>query len=131
MQILDLRQVSSRTLEPLFAEEARQWRHELHWDYRPSLELIRKFVDSRALRGAVAIDDERPAGYGFYVLEAVSYTHLDNSPPRPSVRYRTHSAGYTSETAKTRQPSGRHFGPSGRWFASAARRSNLGKRVAG
>lgn len=69
MQILDLRQLSSRSLEPLFVEEARQWRQELHWDYRPSLELIRKFVDSRALRGAVAIDEERPAGYGFYVLE--------------------------------------------------------------
>ena len=69
MQILDLRQVSSRSLEPLFVEEARQWRDELHWDYRPSLELIRKFIDSRALRGAVVMEDDRPAGYGFYVLE--------------------------------------------------------------
>jgi ribosomal protein S18 acetylase RimI-like enzyme len=69
MQILDLRQVQSRSLEGLFEEEARHWREELHWDYRPSLDLIRKFIDSRALGGYVAIENGGPAGYGFYVLE--------------------------------------------------------------
>jgi ribosomal protein S18 acetylase RimI-like enzyme len=69
MQILDLRQIQSRSLEPLFQEEARHWRDELHWDYRPSIELIRKFIDSRALGGYAALEDGRPAGYGFYVLE--------------------------------------------------------------
>ena len=34
MQIIDLRQLSSWQLEPLLAEEAQQWREELHWDYR-------------------------------------------------------------------------------------------------
>jgi ribosomal protein S18 acetylase RimI-like enzyme len=53
----------------LFQEEARHWRDELHWDYRPSIDLIRKFVDSRSLNGYLALDDGRPAGYGFYVLE--------------------------------------------------------------
>jgi ribosomal protein S18 acetylase RimI-like enzyme len=69
MQIVDLRQVPSRTLEPLFQQEIRQWRDELHWDYRPSVELIRKFIDSRALGGYVVMENTRPAGYGFYVLE--------------------------------------------------------------
>jgi ribosomal protein S18 acetylase RimI-like enzyme len=68
-QILDLRQIQSRSLEPLFQEEVRHWRDELHWDYRPSIELIKKFIDSRALGGYAAMDDGRPAGYGFYVLE--------------------------------------------------------------
>ena len=68
-QILDLRQIQSRSLEPLFQEEIRHWRDELHWDYRPSVELIRKFIDSRALGGYAAMEDGRPAGYGFYVLE--------------------------------------------------------------
>ena len=53
----------------LFQEEARHWRDELHWDYRPSIDLIRKFIDSRALGGYVAIENGQPAGYGFYVLE--------------------------------------------------------------
>jgi ribosomal protein S18 acetylase RimI-like enzyme len=69
MQIVDLRQVHSRSLETLFQEEARHWREELHWDYSPSIDLIRRFVDSRSLNGYVAIEEGSPAGYGFYVLE--------------------------------------------------------------
>ena len=55
--------------KPLFQEEVRRWREDLHWDYRPSIDLIRKFIDSRALGGFVAIENGQPAGYGFYVLE--------------------------------------------------------------
>jgi ribosomal protein S18 acetylase RimI-like enzyme len=69
MQIADLRQTHSRTLEPLFQEEIRRWREDLYWDYRPSIDLIRKFIDSRALGGYVAIENGHPAGYGFYILE--------------------------------------------------------------
>jgi ribosomal protein S18 acetylase RimI-like enzyme len=69
MEIVDLRQYPSRALEPLFQQETRRWRDELHWDYRPSIELIRKFIDSRALGGYVVTEAGRAAGYGFYVLE--------------------------------------------------------------
>jgi len=69
MQIVDLRQVHSRSLDVLFQEEARHWRDELHWDYLPSIDLIRKFIDSRSLNGYLAMNDGRPVGYGFYVLE--------------------------------------------------------------
>jgi ribosomal protein S18 acetylase RimI-like enzyme len=69
MQIVDLRQLHSRSLEKLFQEEISRWREELHWDYRPSIELIRKFIDSRALGGYAAIANGHPTGYGFYVLE--------------------------------------------------------------
>jgi ribosomal protein S18 acetylase RimI-like enzyme len=69
MQIVDLRQVRSRALENLFQEEALRWREELYWDYRPSIDLIRRFVDSRALGGSVVMKDGQAAGYGFYVLE--------------------------------------------------------------
>ena len=69
MQIVDLRQVHSRSLENLFREEVARWRDELHWDYRSSIDLVRKFIDSRALGGFAAIEDGQPAGYGFYVIE--------------------------------------------------------------
>jgi ribosomal protein S18 acetylase RimI-like enzyme len=69
MQIIDLRQVPSRSLEPLFKQEIRHWRDELQWDYRPSVELIRKFIDSKALGGFLITEYGKPAGYGFYVLE--------------------------------------------------------------
>jgi len=69
MQIVDLRQLHSRSLEGLFQEEARHWLEELRWDYRPSIDLVRKFIDSRALGGYAASDNGRLTGYGFYVLE--------------------------------------------------------------
>ena len=69
MSILDLRQVHSRQIASLLDEENRRWREELHWDYRSSLDLVKKFVDARSLAGAVAQEDEQPAGYTFYVLE--------------------------------------------------------------
>jgi ribosomal protein S18 acetylase RimI-like enzyme len=69
MSIVDLRQVSSRQITPLLEEEAQRWREELHWDFRASLELIKKFVDAKSLSGAVALENGQAAGYTFYVLE--------------------------------------------------------------
>jgi GNAT superfamily N-acetyltransferase len=69
MGIVDIRQVTSRQLAPLLQEEAQHWREELRWDYRSSLELIRKFVDARSLNGCAAVEEGQPAGYAFYVLE--------------------------------------------------------------
>jgi ribosomal protein S18 acetylase RimI-like enzyme len=69
MNIVDLRQVSVRQLEPLLEEEARHWRDELHWDYRSALELIKRFVEAHALCGCAAFENASPTGYSFYVLE--------------------------------------------------------------
>jgi ribosomal protein S18 acetylase RimI-like enzyme len=69
IRIVDLRQLISRQLEPLFAEEQRHWLDELHWDYRPSIQLITKFIDSKSLAGCAAMASGEVAGYGFYVLE--------------------------------------------------------------
>lgn len=69
MQIVDLRQISSKQLAPLFEEEQSHWLEELHWDYRPSIQLIRKFIDAKSLGGRAALQEGAPAGYGFYVLD--------------------------------------------------------------
>ena len=69
MNIVDLRQTAVRQLEPLLDEEARHWREELHWDYRGALELIKRFLEARALAGCVAFENRVAAGYCFYVLE--------------------------------------------------------------
>src|SRR6202049_3410181 len=69
MQIVYLRQLSSWQLEPLLAEEALQWREELHWDYQGSTELIKKFIDARSLTGSAILENGKPVGYAFYVLE--------------------------------------------------------------
>lgn len=69
MQIHDLRHTPSRRLEPLFDEEAHHWLEEMHWDYKPSQRLIRRFIDSHSLYGFAATVGDDPAGYGFYVVE--------------------------------------------------------------
>jgi len=88
MQLLDLRQMPSRALEALFEEEQRHWLEELHWDYRASVQLIKKFIDAKSLAGFAALEGDgkevaergilaaltgpaapRVAGYGFYVVE--------------------------------------------------------------
>jgi ribosomal protein S18 acetylase RimI-like enzyme len=69
MRMLDLRQLPTRQIVPLLDEEAELWRNELHWDYRYSVELIKKFLDLHSLAGYVLLEDSRAAGYGFYVIE--------------------------------------------------------------
>ncbi len=68
-QIVDLRQTTPRQLDSLLEEEARQWLEEFHWDYGPSAALIRRFVEARSLEGCAAVENDRAAGYGFFVLE--------------------------------------------------------------
>lgn len=69
LRIVPLRQVTSRQMEPLFGEEQRHWLEDLYWDYRPSIQLISKFLDSKSLAGFAAFVESEPAGYGFYVAE--------------------------------------------------------------
>jgi ribosomal protein S18 acetylase RimI-like enzyme len=69
MSIMDLRQTTSRQIAPLLEEEAQRWREELHWDYRASLDLIKKCVDARSLAGSAVTENGQIAGYAFYVLE--------------------------------------------------------------
>ncbi|MBI1738618.1 MAG: GNAT family N-acetyltransferase [Acidobacteria bacterium] len=69
MQIVDLHQIAARQLAPLLEEEQACWLEELHWDYRPSSQLIKKFIDAKSLAGRAAMADDNPAGYGFYVLD--------------------------------------------------------------
>jgi len=67
--IVDLRQLTVRQLAPLLEEEARHWREELHWDYRGSMELIKRFLEAKSLAGCAAMEEGHVAGYSFYVLE--------------------------------------------------------------
>jgi ribosomal protein S18 acetylase RimI-like enzyme len=67
--LVDLRDVTSAYLEPLLQEETEEWRTELDWDYRPSADLVRRFVDMRALTGFTLPGKSEAAGYGYYVCE--------------------------------------------------------------
>jgi ribosomal protein S18 acetylase RimI-like enzyme len=67
--LVELRDVTSAYLEPLLHEETEEWRTELNWDYRPSADLVRRFVDMRALTGFALPGQAEAAGYAYYVCE--------------------------------------------------------------
>ena len=68
-EIVDLRRLSARDLEPLLQEETAAWRDELEWDFDKSADLVRRFVDLRALNGSALVEDGEVTGYLYYVVE--------------------------------------------------------------
>jgi ribosomal protein S18 acetylase RimI-like enzyme len=68
-EIVDLRSLSARDLDPLLEEECHAWRKELEWDFEKSADLVRRFVDMSALSGSALVEDGEIAGYMYYVLE--------------------------------------------------------------
>src|SRR3954447_26031525 len=68
-EIVDLRRLSARDLEPLLQEETAAWRDELEWDFVKSADLVRRFVDLRALNGGALVEDDEVSGYLYYVVE--------------------------------------------------------------
>jgi ribosomal protein S18 acetylase RimI-like enzyme len=67
--LVDLRRLSARELEPLLSEEVRVWREELEWDFEKSAELVRRFVELRALNGCALIGGGAVLGYVYFILE--------------------------------------------------------------
>src|SRR5579872_4089395 len=68
-QVVDLRRLSAADLEPLLQEETAAWRDELEWDFEKSADLVRRFVDLRALNGSALLEDGQVIGYLYFVLE--------------------------------------------------------------
>ncbi len=67
--VVDLRNLSSPALGYLLEEEAAAWRREFFWDFRPSADLVRKFVDLRALTGSAILRGGQVFGYAYFVCE--------------------------------------------------------------
>src|SRR5690349_24177743 len=67
--IVDLRELRADDLEPLLAEEIRTWGATLDWDFSKSADLVRRFVDLRALNGCALLENREVAGYAYLVLE--------------------------------------------------------------
>src|SRR5678816_2095336 len=69
LEVVDLRRLSARDLEPLLEEECAAWLGELSWDFQKSADLVRRFVDLRALNGSALVQDNQLIGYMYWVLE--------------------------------------------------------------
>ena len=67
--IVELRDLVGRELDPLLLEETVEWQRELDWDFARSADLVRQFADMRALTGFALLDRGEVAGYGYSVLE--------------------------------------------------------------
>jgi ribosomal protein S18 acetylase RimI-like enzyme len=68
-EIVELRRLGARDLEPLLHEETAAWWKSLDWDFAKSADLVRRFVDLRALNGHALVEDGLTIGYIYYVLE--------------------------------------------------------------
>ena len=67
--VVDLRKVSAADLAPLLEEETAVWRAALDWDFEPSADLVRRFVDMQALNGFALLEGARTIGYSYYIRE--------------------------------------------------------------
>ncbi len=69
VEILDLRHFTSQHLRPLLENETQLWSQLMSWDYRPSADMILRYVDSKILPGYAAVENGRVGGYAFFVYE--------------------------------------------------------------
>jgi ribosomal protein S18 acetylase RimI-like enzyme len=68
-ELLDLRRLPMGGLDSLLREETETWRAALHWDFRPSADLVRRYVNIRALDGYALFAGVEAAGYIYWVTE--------------------------------------------------------------
>jgi ribosomal protein S18 acetylase RimI-like enzyme len=67
--LIELRDLTPDHLSNLLEEEIEAWRGGLDWDFRPSAELVRRFIQLRALTGYALVLGGDLAGYSYYVAE--------------------------------------------------------------
>ncbi len=69
LDILDLRHFQAQDFAELLAEETRIWSEKLRWDFHPSSDIVRRYLDLRALSGYAVLDGRSPVGYCYWVHE--------------------------------------------------------------
>lgn len=69
LEVLDLRHFQSRDFTDLLEEESKIWAAKLRWDFHPSCDIVRRYLDLRALSGYALVDGRSPVGYSYYVHE--------------------------------------------------------------
>ncbi len=67
--VVDLREFRGDDLAALLAEQTTFWSEHFYWDFTPSREVIRRFMDARNLYGFVLLREGRPIGYSYFVHE--------------------------------------------------------------
>ena len=67
--IVELRHLRPGQLDRLLEEETEAWQRDFDWDFRPSAELVRRFLGMHALSGHALVHGGEVAGYVYSVAE--------------------------------------------------------------
>lgn len=68
-ELIELPHVNGSELEPLLDEEIGVWNRQFAWDFRPSADLLLRFMQTRSLYGCALRVDGEIVGYAYYVCE--------------------------------------------------------------
>ncbi len=68
-QLVELDRLRAEELEAALEEETELWRQVFDWDFRPSADLVRRFVRMRALSGWALAAAGHVIGYSYFVVE--------------------------------------------------------------
>jgi ribosomal protein S18 acetylase RimI-like enzyme len=68
-QLLELPCVTIEEFDPLLEEEIGTWQQLFDWDFRPSAELLRRFLQIRSLNGYALRAGRTLTGYAYHVCE--------------------------------------------------------------
>ncbi len=68
-ELVDLGRIRAADLEHLLEEEIAEWLSLLNWDFRPSADLVRRFVGLGTLSGYALMESGRVVGYTYFLHE--------------------------------------------------------------
>ena len=67
--LADLRELRGDDLEPVLAAQTTYWKRRFRWDFEPSRQVLRRFLDNRQLHGYAMLSAGRPVGYSYFIFE--------------------------------------------------------------
>lgn len=68
-EVVELPELNVADLDPLLNEEIGVWQRRFAWDFRPSADLLRRFLQVHSLYGYALRSKEEVLGYAYYVVE--------------------------------------------------------------
>jgi ribosomal protein S18 acetylase RimI-like enzyme len=69
-EVVELCALSAQEFDLLLEEEIAVWRERFDWDFKPSADLLRRFLHMRSLNGYALRFDSQVIGYSYYVVES-------------------------------------------------------------
>ncbi|MGH9582266.1 MAG: hypothetical protein ACRD4O_04965, partial [Bryobacteraceae bacterium] len=68
-ELVELPHLNASDLDPLLSEEIGVWNRRFAWDFRPSADLLRRFLQTRSLYGCALRTAGEVVGYAYHVCE--------------------------------------------------------------